>query len=107
MSSGGPERPPPSEPDGDGAGEALANVRSMGSAWVYLLPAATLILGLLITGMLVLVSHSQFVNNEKRLIRLRVRGAGAPVAASPPGVETPLASAAELADTTKGNVARS
>jgi serine phosphatase RsbU (regulator of sigma subunit) len=62
-----------------------------------------LIVGLLVTGTLALVSHAQYTNNEKRLLKLRVRDAAALIAEALPGVQTPLASAAELADATSGN----
>ena len=74
---------------------------SWGSLW---LPAATLIIGLVVTLALALVSHSQYTSNETRLLKLRVRDAGALVTAATPNIETPLASAAELADATNGNV---
>ena len=50
------------------------------------------IVGLIVTGALVIVSHSQFVSNEKRLLALRVRDAGAAVAGALSGVQTPLIS---------------
>ena len=70
------------------------------------LPVTTLVIGLAVTLALALVSHSQYTRNEKRLLKLRVRDAGALVTASVPSVETPLASAAELADATNGNIAK-
>jgi serine phosphatase RsbU (regulator of sigma subunit) len=74
--------------------------------WTPLLPLATLVIGLVVTLALVLVSHAQYVSNEKRLLRLRVRDAGALVTAATPNTQTPLGSAAELADATGGNVAK-
>ncbi|MFL5863353.1 MAG: PP2C family protein-serine/threonine phosphatase [Solirubrobacteraceae bacterium] len=76
---------------------------SPGSYW---LPTATLIIGLIVTGALALVSHSQYVANEKRVLKLRVRDANALVSSALPSVQTPLASAAVLADVTNGNVAK-
>ena len=73
---------------------------------VYWLPALTLIIGLIVTGALVIVSHSQYVANEKRVLTLRVRDAAALVTGALPSVQTPLASGAELADATSGNVAK-
>ncbi len=73
---------------------------------VYWMPLATLVVGLIVTGALVIVSHSQFVSNEKRLLALRVRDANAAVGGTLSGVQTPLVSAAELADATNGNVAK-
>jgi serine phosphatase RsbU (regulator of sigma subunit) len=72
----------------------------------YWLPVATLIVGLVVTGALVLVSHSQFTSNEKRLLTLRVRDAAAAVSGALSGVQTPLVSAAELADATNGDMAK-
>jgi serine phosphatase RsbU (regulator of sigma subunit) len=73
---------------------------------VYRLPAITLLVGLIVTLTLALVSHSQYVSNEKRVLKLRVRDAAALVTGALPSVQTPLASAAELADATSGNVAK-
>ncbi len=90
-------RPVSSDEPGPGVG-------SLGARWVFWLPAATLILGLVVTGTLALVSQAQYTSNEKRLLKLRVRDAGALIAESLPSIQTPLASAAELADATGGNV---
>jgi serine phosphatase RsbU (regulator of sigma subunit) len=70
------------------------------------LPVATVILGLLVTGALVLVSHAQYTRNEKRLLGLRVRDAAALVAAAVPGIENTLASTAGLANATHGDVGK-
>lgn len=72
--------------------------------WPLWLPLATLITGVLITGVLAWVSHTQYANNEKRLLRLRVGDASALLTESVPSIQTPLASAVELADATDGNV---
>ncbi|MGA2925543.1 MAG: PP2C family protein-serine/threonine phosphatase [Solirubrobacteraceae bacterium] len=68
------------------------------------LASATLLVGLSVTAALVLVSHAQYVRNERRLLKLRVGDAGALIAESLPNIQTPLASAAELADATNGDV---
>lgn len=83
--------------------ESPAEARSTGRRALWLLPAATLIIGLAVTATLALVSQSQYTNNEKRLLKLRVRDAGALVAESLPTIQTPLASTAELAEATNGN----
>jgi serine phosphatase RsbU (regulator of sigma subunit) len=70
------------------------------------LPALTALIGLLVTLALTLVSLAQYNNNEKRLLRLRVRDAGALLTAALPTLQANLASAAELADATNGSVAR-
>jgi serine phosphatase RsbU (regulator of sigma subunit) len=84
--------------------ESPANVRAIGGRSLLWLPVATLIVGLLVTGALALVSHAQYTSNEKRLLRLRARDAAALIAQALPTVQTPLASAAELADATNGDV---
>jgi serine phosphatase RsbU (regulator of sigma subunit) len=73
---------------------------------IYWLPVATLIIGLLVTAALVLVSHSQYVSNEKRLLKLRVSDAASLLAESLPATEASMAAAAEQADATNGNVQR-
>ncbi len=74
--------------------------------WPFWLPIAVLLVGLVITGVLVWISASTYQNNEKRLLNLRVRDAGALVAEALPSIQTPLASAAALADATHGDVAK-
>jgi serine phosphatase RsbU (regulator of sigma subunit) len=69
--------------------------------WV---PAVVLLLGVLVTGTLAWVSHDQYRRNEQRLLGLRVRDAGALLTAALPDIQSELASAAELADATNGNV---
>ncbi|MGP0034677.1 MAG: PP2C family protein-serine/threonine phosphatase [Solirubrobacteraceae bacterium] len=64
------------------------------------------VVGLLITGVLVALAASTYSSNEKRLLNLRVRDAGALFAEALPGIQTPLASAAALADATGGDVQR-
>ncbi|HWE13815.1 MAG TPA: PP2C family protein-serine/threonine phosphatase [Solirubrobacteraceae bacterium] len=69
-------------------------------------PALTLLIGLLATLALVLVARSQYASNEDRLLRLRVRDAGAILTTALPGLQSNLASAAELADATNGNMGK-
>ena len=76
------------------------------SSKLYWLPVATLVVGLLVTLALVLVSHSQYVSNEKRLINLRARDAAALLAESLPTTTSTLAAAVEQANFTHGSVAR-
>ena len=78
--------------------------RTSSAASLLWLPLATLVLGLAVTAALAVVSHSQYTNNQKRLLRLRVRDASALITEAIPGIQTPLASAAELADATNGDV---
>ncbi len=81
-----------------------AGAKPAGTRALIWLPVATLIVGLVITAVLALVSQLQYSSNEKRLLKLRVRDAAALVAESLPSIQTPLASTAELADATDGNV---
>jgi serine phosphatase RsbU (regulator of sigma subunit) len=68
--------------------------------------AAAVLVGLLITGTLTWVSRSQYLDTEHRLLTLRARDAGALITTAVPGIQTTLASAAELADSSGGNVAK-
>ena len=77
-----------------------------GGRWPFWLPVGVLLVGLLVTGVLVWISASTYSSNEKRLLNLRVRDAGALIAEALPSVQTPLASAAALADATDGDVAK-
>ncbi|MGH2891906.1 MAG: PP2C family protein-serine/threonine phosphatase [Solirubrobacteraceae bacterium] len=99
---------PPATSRGGGAAEPTGTVRvpRRSSLAVYWLPVATLVVGLLVTGTLVLVSHSQYLSNETRLLNLRVRDAASLLAESLPATEATMASAVEQANSTNGNVAR-
>jgi serine phosphatase RsbU (regulator of sigma subunit) len=72
--------------------------------WPFWLPLGVLIVGLVVTGALAWVSYGLYTKNEKRLLSLRVRQVGSVLAEAVPGIETPLASAAALADATNGDV---
>ncbi len=87
--------PTPSEPEQPAGGK---------DRWPYALPLAVLIVGLLVTGILSWLSYNQYKNNERHLLDLRVREVGALLSTSVPGIQTSLASAAELADATNGDV---
>ncbi len=87
---------PPGEPGP--AGEPVARER-----WPYWPAVAILVVGLLVTGILTWVSQTNYTNNEKRLLQLRVKEVAAVLASAQPGIETPLASAAALADATDGS----
>ena len=65
--------------------------------------AAVVLIGLLLTAMLSLGTHGLHDSNEKRLLNQRVREAAAVVAAAIPSVQSPLSSAAVLAEATKAN----
>jgi serine phosphatase RsbU (regulator of sigma subunit) len=86
-----------------GAAAATPRRRSVD---LYRLPVATLVVGLLVTLAFVLVSHAQYVSNEKRLLDLRVRDAAALLGESVPATTAALAGAVEQANFTDGSVAR-
>jgi serine phosphatase RsbU (regulator of sigma subunit) len=60
-------------------------------------------MGLIVTAALALTSLAVYNRNERRLLNLRVRELNLVLAATVPSVETPLASAAELAHATGGS----
>jgi serine phosphatase RsbU (regulator of sigma subunit) len=62
-----------------------------------------LVTGLLVTSALALTSLLVYNRNERRLLNLRVRELNLVLAATAPSIQTPLASAAELANATGGN----
>lgn len=59
--------------------------------------------GLAVTAILSLTSLAVYNRNERRLLNLRVREVGLVLTATAPSVQTPLASAAELASATNGS----
>jgi serine phosphatase RsbU (regulator of sigma subunit) len=65
-----------------------------------------LLVGLAVTGVLALTSLWLYDRNENRLLSLRARELGLVLTAAVPSIQTPLASAAELADATDGNPQR-
>lgn len=84
-------------PHAGGASESRDPVRRR--SWI---PVAVLMIGLLVTGLLTWLSSGLYSNNEKRLLELRGRELGAILAEALPNTQTPLASAAALADATNG-----
>jgi serine phosphatase RsbU (regulator of sigma subunit) len=60
-------------------------------------------MGLVVTAALALTSLAVYNRNERRLLNLRVRELDLVLAATAPAVQTPLASAAELANATGGS----
>ncbi|MCU1455484.1 MAG: Two component signal transduction histidine kinase [Acidimicrobiales bacterium] len=62
-----------------------------------------LVIGLLATGSLAVAALVTHGNNEDRLLRQRVREAGAVFTAAIPSLQTPLAAAAELAEETNAS----
>jgi hypothetical protein len=65
--------------------------------------AAVVVAGFLTTGVLAWTSFSQYDHNEDRLINLRVKEAGNLISTALPTIQTPLASAAALADASRGD----
>lgn len=61
------------------------------------------LVALLMTGALAFTASSLYSHNEKRLLDLRAREIGSVLSAVIPSIQTPLASAAALADATGGN----
>jgi serine phosphatase RsbU (regulator of sigma subunit) len=97
--------------DDAGAGSGAAHgatlpTRSSGSTWrsrPSWVAGAVLLTGLIVTGALALTSAAVYNHNERRLLNLRVRELSLVLAATAPSIQTPLASAAELANATDGN----
>jgi serine phosphatase RsbU (regulator of sigma subunit) len=73
-------------------------------AWPYWLAVGVLVIGLLVTGGLVVLTRTLYDHNEKRLLDLRVREVAALLQSAQPTIQTPLASASALADATGGDV---
>jgi serine phosphatase RsbU (regulator of sigma subunit)/type II secretory pathway pseudopilin PulG len=61
-----------------------------------------LVVGAVVTIALVLVTRAVHEDNEDRLLQQRAREAGSVLTAALPGIQTPLASAAEVVDVTDG-----
>ena len=72
--------------------------------WPVSLVAVVLVVGLLVTGALTVVSSALYTRNERRLLGLRARDVGTALTAALPSIQTPLASAAALADATGGDM---
>ncbi len=109
MTDAGPVSGAGAEPTRGTEGEretTRARAATRGGRWPFWVPVGVLLVGLVITGVLVWISASTYQSNEKRLLNLRVRDAGALVAEAVTGVQTPLASAAALADASGGDVAK-
>jgi hypothetical protein len=74
--------------------------------WPFRAVIIVLIVGLVTTGVLTWVSDELDMRNEKHLLDLRAKDVGALLTSALPTVETPLGSAAALADATRGDRAR-
>jgi serine phosphatase RsbU (regulator of sigma subunit) len=85
---------------------AASPARPSGSLWRWRpswVAVAALLTGLIVTGALALTSLAVYNRNERRLLNLRVRELSLVLAATAPSTQTPLASAAELANATGGS----
>ncbi len=74
--------------------------------WWFASPVVTLIVGLVIAATLADISHHVYERNQRRLLNLRARDAASVLTEALPDLQTALASAAELAGATDGNVAK-
>ncbi|MBV8989484.1 MAG: serine/threonine-protein phosphatase [Solirubrobacterales bacterium] len=72
--------------------------------WPFWLAIGVLAVGLVVTGVLAWVSYALYNRDENRLLDLRVQEVGLLITDSLPNEQTPLASAAALADATNGNL---
>ena len=66
-------------------------------------PSIALVAGLLLTAALALTALAVYNRNERRVLNLRVRELSLVVQSTAPSIQTPLASAAALADATGGS----
>lgn len=86
-----------------GAGAARTREAEQRFASRLSTPLVVLVVGLVVTGLLTWLSAAQYSKNEARLLRLRARDAASVLTESVPAIQTPLASAAALADATGGS----
>jgi serine phosphatase RsbU (regulator of sigma subunit) len=83
---------------------APASAQAVRRSWPLSGTAAlALVVGLVVTAAFSLTSLALYNRNENRLLSLRVRELGLVLSAAVTSIQTPLASAAELADATDGN----
>jgi serine phosphatase RsbU (regulator of sigma subunit) len=90
-------------------GWRAVSVTGSRSLWLWRptrVAAAALVLGLAVTAAFAVISLGLYDRNESRLLHLRAREVGSVLTAVVPAVQTPLASAAELADATGGDPKR-
>src|SRR5947209_4777538 len=74
--------------------------------WPYWSVVAVLVIGVAVTAILTTVSWTAYRNNEKHLLELRAHEASTALTEALPSIQTPLASAAALADATHGSRAK-
>jgi serine phosphatase RsbU (regulator of sigma subunit) len=91
------------EPSPASVSDGVAPAR-VASAWrPSRVALVVLIVGLVVTAALAVAAQVIYDRNEDRLLRLRVRELGLVLSSALPADQTPLASAAALADATDGN----
>src|SRR5438067_651189 len=71
--------------------------------WPFWSVVVVLVVGLVVAAVLTWVSSGDYTRNEKRLLGLRARDVGTALTSALPSIQTPLASAAALADATGGD----
>jgi hypothetical protein len=99
------EAPVAAEPvERQAAPPTRASLMAFRSLWRLVL--LTLLIGFAVTAALTVLAEHVYNREQARLLSLRARDASAIVTASLPALQTPLASAAELADATGGSVAK-
>jgi Stage II sporulation protein E (SpoIIE) len=87
----------------DSSGTSSAPSGATGSHWAGRAAIVTLLLGLVVTAALSVTTVVLYDRNENRLLKLRSRELNSVVATTLPSIQTPLASAAALADGTAGS----
>ena len=95
-----PRRPSTAPPDAPARQSAGSTLHAP-----HLAATAVVLVGFVVTAALAVGTESLHNSNETRLLRQRVREAGAVVTAAVPSLQTPLASAAVLAEATNANQA--
>jgi serine phosphatase RsbU (regulator of sigma subunit) len=87
----------------EGAAPRLTAVRAVWGWRPSRAAGVAVVMGLVVTAALAVTSLAVYNRNERRLLNLRVRELTLVLAATVPSIETPLASAAELAHATGGS----
>jgi serine phosphatase RsbU (regulator of sigma subunit) len=77
-----------------------------GRRWPFWSAVAVAVVGLLVTGGLIVVSSILYHNNEHRLLRLRTRDIGSVLTTAVPNIQTSVASTATFAEATHGNAGK-
>jgi hypothetical protein len=90
-------------PGSDDDSAPLLRTRSRRARWPLWPAAIVVVVGLVATGLLTWGTYTSYRHNEDRLLHLRARDVGTVLTSALPTIETPLASAAALADATAGS----